>query len=110
MEVYVDNIIVKTWVATDYLKDLKETFDRLRYYNMKLNRQNSMFRTTMGKFLDFMISRCGVEANLEKIKAVLEMQPSSSMKDVQWLAGRVASSGRFVSKSVDKCFEFFKIP
>ena len=37
MEVYVDNMIVKSWVATDYLKDLRETFDRLRYYNMKLN-------------------------------------------------------------------------
>ena len=42
MEVYVDDMIVKTKVASDHLEDLRETFDRLRFYNMKLNPQKSV--------------------------------------------------------------------
>ena len=56
-----------------------------------------------------MVSRRGIEANLEKIKAILEMQPPGSVKDVQRLAGRVAALGRFVPKSRDRCCEFFKV-
>ena len=56
-----------------------------------------------------MVSRRGIEANPEKIKAIVEMRPPSSVKDVQRLAGRVAALGRFVPESGDKCSKFFKI-
>ena len=109
MEVYVDDMIVKTKVASNHLEDLRETFDRLRFYNMKLNPQKSVFGAASGKFLGCMVSRRGIEANPEKIKAILEMQPPSSVKDMQRLAGQVAALGRFVPKSGDKCCEFFKV-
>ena len=109
MEVYVDDMIVKTKVAVDHLADLRETFDRLRFFRMRLNPQKSVFGAISGKFLGFLVSRRGVEANPEKIRAVLDMKPPTSVKDVQRLAGRVASLGRFVPKSADKCCEFFKI-
>ena len=109
MEVYVDDMIVKTKVSLDTLEDLRETFDRLRFYNMKLNPQKSVFGASSGMFLGYLDSRRGIEANLEKIKAILEMQPPSSVKEVQRLVGRVAALGRFVWKSSDKCSEFFKI-
>ena len=109
MEVYVDDMIVKTKVALDHLKDLKETLDQLRFYIMKLNPQKSVFGASSGKFLRYMISRRGIEANPEKIKAILKMQPPNSIKEVQRLAGRVAALGRFVPKSGDKRSEFFKI-
>ena len=68
-----------------------------------------MFRASSGKFLGYTVSRRGIEANLEKIKAILEMQPLNSTKEVQRLAGQVAALGRFVLKSGSKCSEFFKI-
>ena len=104
-----DDMIVKIKVASDHLEDLREMFDRLRFYKMKLNPHKSIFGATSGKFLGYMVSRRGIEANPEKIKAILEMQPPSSVKDVQRLAGWVAVLGRFVPKSGDKCCEFFKV-
>ena len=104
MEVYVDDMIVKTKIAADHLTDLYETFDILCYFNMK-----SVFEAVSGKFLGFLVSRRGVEANPEKIRAILEMQPPSSVNNVQRLSSRIASLGRFVPKSADKCAEFFKI-
>ena len=71
MEVYVDDMIVKTKVASDHLEDLRETFDRLRFCNMKLNPRKSVFGASFRKFLWYMVSRRGIEANLEKIKAML---------------------------------------
>ena len=73
MEVYVDDMIVKTKLAADHLIDLQETFDRLRYYNMKLNLQKSVFGVVLGKFLGFLASWRSVEANPEKIRALLDM-------------------------------------
>ena len=67
MEVYMDDMIVKTKLVADHLIDLRETFDRLRYYNMKLNPQKSVFGAVSGEFMGFLVSRCGVEANPEKI-------------------------------------------
>ena len=68
-----------------------------------------MFGASSRKFLGYMVSRRGIEANPEKIKATLEMQLPSSVKEVQRPAGRVAALRRFIPKSGDKCSEFFKI-
>ena len=107
MEGYVDDMIVKTKVTSDHRKDLQEMFDRLRFYNMKLNPSKSMFGASSGKFLGYMVSRHGIKANPEKIKVILEMQPPNSIKDIQRLSSQVAALGRFVPKSADKCLEFF---
>ncbi|GLU18333.1 hypothetical protein SLE2022_346390 [Rubroshorea leprosula] len=76
---------------------------------MRLNPAKRIFGVESGKFLGFMVSRRGIEVNPEKIKAVAEMEPPKSVKDVQRLTGRVAALHRFISKSADKCLPFFKI-
>ena len=75
---------------------------------MKLNLAKCAFRVASSKFLGFMISVRGIEANLEKVQAILDMQAPRTIKDVQRLAGRVASLNRFISRSIDKCLSFFK--
>ena len=67
IQVYVDDMLVKSIREDDYLDDLKETFNTLRSYNMKLNPNKCAFRVTAGKFLGFMVSRRGIEVNLDKI-------------------------------------------
>ncbi|GKV39077.1 hypothetical protein SLEP1_g46896 [Rubroshorea leprosula] len=109
LEVYVDDIVVKSLKAEDHLTDLDETFNNLRKNRMRLNPAKCIFKVESGKFLGFMVSRRGIEVNPEKIRAIAEMEPPKSVKDIQRLTGRVAALHRFISKSADKCLPFFKI-
>ena len=82
IQVYVDDMLVKSRREDDHLEDLKETFDILRSYNMKLNPSKCAFEVTAGNFLGFMVSQRGIEANLDKIRAIVEMAPLKNMKEV----------------------------
>ena len=64
---------------------------------------------TAGKFLGFMVSQRGIEANSNKIRAIMEMKPPRNVKEVQSLNGKVAELNRFVSRATDKCLPFFYI-
>ena len=75
VQVYLDNMPVKSRREEDHLEDLRKTFDTLRSYNMKLNPGKCPFGVTAGKFLGFMVSQRGIEANLDKIRAIIEMTP-----------------------------------
>ncbi|GLU06784.1 hypothetical protein SLE2022_237810 [Rubroshorea leprosula] len=109
LEVYVDDIVVKSLKAEDHLADLDETFNNLRKNRMRLNPTKCIFGVESGKFLGFMVSRRGIKVNPEKIRAIVEMEPPKSVKDIQRLTGRVAALHRFISRSADKCLPFFKI-
>ena len=109
VQVYVDDILVKSVRENDHLSDLQETFDTLRSYNMKLNPSKCTFGVTAGKFLGFMVSQRGIEVNTEKVRAIMELEPSKTVKAVQSLNGKVAALNRFVSKATDKCLPFFRV-
>ena len=68
-----------------------------------------MFGVTAGKFLGFMVSQRGIEVNPEKVRAIMELEPSKTVKAVQSLNGKVAALNRFVSKATDKCLPFFRV-
>lgn len=74
MESYVDDMTSKSITIPEHIKDLKECFDNLRKFCMKLNPDKCVFGVSAGKFLQFMVSKRGVEANLEKIKEIVDMQ------------------------------------
>ena len=74
---------------------------------MKLNLVKYAFEVTTDKFLGFMISRRGIEVNLEKIKVVLEMAPSKTIEKVQCFTDKIASLNRFISKLAERCLPFF---
>ena len=76
---------------------------------MKLNPSKCAFGVSSGKFLGFMFSQRGIEANPDKIQAILDMEPTKNIKEVQSLTERVAALNRFVSKATDKCLPFFKV-
>ena len=108
VEVYVDDMLVKSKEEEDHLDDLRETFNTLKQYSMKLNPSKCSFGVSSGKFLGFTVSQRGIEANPEKVKAILEMSSPRTVKEVQSLTGRIAALNRFVSKATDKCLPFFK--
>jgi hypothetical protein len=109
VEVYVDDMLVKSIRAAGHIADLRETFKTLRSHKMKLNPAKCAFGVSSRKFLGFMVSQRGIEANPEKLSAVLEMQSPQTTKQLQQLTGRIAALNRFISRSTDKCLPFFKI-
>ena len=109
VKVYVDDMLVKSLDKEIHLDDLQETFDTLSRYQMKLNPNKCAFGVSSGKFLGFIVSQRGIEANPDKIQAILDMEPPKNIKEVQSLIGQVATLNRFVSKATNKCLPFFKI-
>ncbi|XP_074343050.1 uncharacterized protein LOC141705215 [Apium graveolens] len=105
VEVYVDDMLVKSKKAEDHIADLAEMFQILRKFQMRLNPQKCVFGVESGKFLGFMVNHRGIKANLTKIKALLDMKSPTSVKQVQSLTGRIAALNRFVSKSSDSVGE-----
>ncbi|XP_077222190.1 uncharacterized protein LOC143856034 [Tasmannia lanceolata] len=107
MKVYVDDMLVKSKKAPDHISDPRETFQVLQDYSMKLNPTKCAFGVVAGKFFVFMVSQRRIEANPEKIQAIIELNPPTTIREIQRLTGMVAALGRFISKSADKCLPFF---
>ena len=108
MEVYVDDMLVKSKEELAHLDDLKETFTSLKQYQMKLNPSKCVFGVASGKFLGFMVSQRGIEANPEKVQAIINMASPQTVKEVQKLTNRIVALNRYVSRATDKCLSFFK--
>ncbi|XP_024035603.1 uncharacterized protein LOC112096410 [Citrus clementina] len=109
MEVYVDDMITKSKIPEEHVRHLEETFELLRKYKMKLNPEKCAFGVESGKFLGFMVSHRGIEANPEKIQAIVQMTSPHNLKEIQSLTGRLAALSRFISKATDKCQPFFQV-
>ena len=107
MEVYIDDMLVKSTTAELHIAHLSEAFQILREYNMKLNPAKCAFGVSTGKFLGFIVNNRGIEENPDKIKVMLDMSPPLSIKEVQRLTGRIAALSQFVSRASDKCQPFF---
>jgi hypothetical protein len=106
---YVDDIIVKSTKQENHVVDLQEKFANFRQAGLKLNPEKCVFGVKKGKFLGCLVSKKGIEANPSKIEAILRMEPPNSKKGAQWLAGRLASLNRFISRSAERNLPFFEI-
>jgi hypothetical protein len=109
MLAYVDDIIVKSTKQENHIADLQETFANFRQAGLKLNLEKCVFGVKKGKFLGCLVSTKGIEANPNKIEAILQMEPPNSKKGAQRLAGRLASLNIFISRSAKRNLPFFEI-
>ena len=82
VQVYVDDMLVKSMHEEDHLDNLRETFDTLRSFNMKLNSNKRAFGVMAGKLLGFMVSHKGIEVNPEEVRAIMELEPPRTVKEV----------------------------
>ena len=89
VEVYMDDIIMKSLEEEQHAKGLEQILTTLDKYKIKLNPEKCVFRVKTGKFLGFMISHKGIEANPEKMEAILNMKPPKSLNELQKLNGRI---------------------
>jgi hypothetical protein len=74
VEAYVDDVVIKIESLENFTKDLQQVFNILRRYRWKLNPSKCVFKVPARKLLEFIISHRGIEANLEKIDAILRME------------------------------------
>ena len=76
---------------------------------MKLNSTKCAFGMTAEKFFGFLVSQWGIETNLEKIKAIIDMKHPSFKKEIQQQNGRIAALSRFISKLAERCLPFMTL-
>ncbi|GKF28078.1 reverse transcriptase domain-containing protein [Tanacetum coccineum] len=108
LEVYVDDLVIKSHTEDELVRDIVETFRALRKINMKLNPKKCTFGATEGMFLGYLIEPDGIKPCPEKTKAVIQLPSPRTMKEVQSLNGKLAGLNRFLSKSADKSLPLFK--
>ena len=102
VEVYVDDIVAKSDSCGQHIKDLEEVFDALRRVNMRLNPVKCAFGVEGGKFLGLMLTHWGIEANLNKCKAITKMRSPKNLKEIQQLLGRLTTLSRFVPRLAER--------
>jgi hypothetical protein len=106
---YVDDIVIKSVQRRDHIGDLVEIFANLKVANLRLNPEKCVFGIHKEKVLECLVSTKGIEANPDKIKALIEMQDPVSVKDVQKLTGRVAALNRFIPRAAERSLPFFQV-
>ncbi|XP_074346591.1 uncharacterized protein LOC141685386 [Apium graveolens] len=109
LEVYIDDMIKKSKISSSHSLDLRETFENVRRNNMRLNPLKCSFGLTFGKFLGFLVSQRGIEADPSQIKVISEMKDPSTIKEVQRLTGCITALRRFIPQAFKKCNPFFKV-
>ena len=107
MEVYIDDMLIKSKQRPDHAAHLQQTFDLLKKYGMKLNPLKCAFGVSAGRFLGFMVTQRGIEANPPQLKAILQSPDPTSKKGIQQLTGRLAALGRFISRFTDRLKPLF---
>nr|GEX44092.1 reverse transcriptase domain-containing protein [Tanacetum cinerariifolium] len=107
-KVYVDDLVVKSYIEAKMLRDIDETFRTLQKINMKLNPKKCMFGVAEGVFLGYVVTPDGIKPCLDKTAVVLQLSSPRTIKEVQSLNGKLASLNRFFSKSVEKSLPLFK--
>ena len=106
IEIYVDDMVVKSKVVSGHLGGLGGIFNVLRRHKLRLNASKCSFGVRLGKFLGYMITHRGIEVNPNQIKAINDLKPPRNAKEVQKLTGMIAALTRFISRSVDRCRPF----
>ena len=107
IEVYIDDMVVKSKVVSEHMRDLEVIFDILRKHKLCLIASKCSFGVGSGKFLGYMVTHRGIEVSPNQIKAIHNMQPPRNPKEVQKLTRMIAALNRFISRSADRCQPFY---
>nr|GEY47647.1 reverse transcriptase domain-containing protein [Tanacetum cinerariifolium] len=108
LELYMDDIVIKSRTKDEIVRDIEETFKTLREINMELNPKKCTFGVEDGMFLGYKANTKGLKVRPDKVDAVLSLSSPKCLKDVQKLNRKLASLNRFLAKSAEKSLPFFK--
>ena len=109
LEVYIDDVVVKSDGESSHLADLQLAFERMRKYGLKMNPLKCAFGVSAGKFLGFIIHEDGIEIDPAKIEAIQKMTAPSCKKEMQKFLGKVNYLRRFITNLSGKVDAFTEI-
>ena len=107
VEVYIDDMVVKSKLVSEHVGDLTSIFEILREHKLRLNASKCSFGVGSGKFLGYMVTHRGIKVNPDQIKVINNLQPPWNPKEVRKLIGMMAILNQFISRSADRCKPFF---
>ena len=107
VEVYIDDMVVKSKLVSEHLADLSNIFEILRWHKLRLNASKCSFGVGSGRFLGYMVTHWGIEVNPYQIRVINSLQPSRNPNEVQKLTGMMSALSRFISRLVERCRPFF---
>ena len=102
VEVYIDDIVVKSAEFSSHIADLRKAFDKMRRYGLKMNPRKCAFGVSAGKFLGFVIHEHGIEIDPDRIKSIRNVGPPTCKVEVQRFLGKVNYLRRFISNLAGK--------
>ena len=109
VEVYVDDMVAKSIEGESHVEVLRKLFERLRRYKLRLNPNKCIFGASSRKLLGFIVSKKGIEIDPDKIKAIQDMMPPQSEKEVRSFLGRLNYIARFIANLTATCELIFKL-
>lgn len=106
VEIYIDDVVVKSKSVDKYIADLREVLERTRRYGLKMNPTKCAFGVSAGQFLGFIVHKRGIEVSQRSIKAIKEIEPPVNKKELQSLIGKINFIRRFISNLSGKIEPF----
>ena len=107
IEVYIDDMVMKSKMVSEHVRDLENIFEILRKHKLRLNASKCSFGVGSGKFLGYMVTHQVIEINPNQTKAINNLQSPRNPKEVQKLTGMTAALNRFIFRSANRCRPFF---
>ncbi|KAK1678267.1 hypothetical protein QYE76_039115 [Lolium multiflorum] len=95
VEIYIDDVVVKSVSMDGHLEDLRHVLDRTRKFGLRMNPKKCAFGVTAGQFLGFLVHERGIEIGLKSQEAVRTMKPPTTKKELQCLIGKINFVRRF---------------
>jgi len=109
MEVYVDDVLVKSRTRQGHADVLRLVLQRAKEHQLKMNPKKCVFGVSSGKLLGFIVSKRGIEIDPNKAKAIAEMPPPKNVRELRGLIGRLQFIRRFISQHSQKCKPFYDL-
>ena len=109
VEVYVDDMIVKSRDRADHLAALQRFFERIRKFRLRLNPEKCTFGVTSGKLLGHIVNERSIEVDPKKIKAILDMPTPRNEKEIRGFLSRLQYISRFIARLTDICEPIFRL-
>ncbi|RVW53332.1 Retrovirus-related Pol polyprotein from transposon 297 [Vitis vinifera] len=109
LEVYGDDMIVKSQDRSDHLSALERFFERIGQFILRLNPKKCTFRVTSRKLLGYMVSERDIEVDLVKIRAILNMPASRTEREVRGFLGRLQYINKFITRLTNICEPIFRL-
>jgi hypothetical protein len=106
VEVYIDDIVVKSAEFSSQIADLRKAFDKMRRYSQKMNPRKCAFGVSTGKFLGFIIHEHGIEIDRDRIKSIRNVGPLTCKLEMQKFLGKVNYLRRFIYNLAGKIDAF----